>query len=89
MWDRMRWFVLNLRQYAGESLRGRSVAQRGLSVFIADGDADLEWIENPLEEFVGTQTIFSEYTSCDLHALEKLPRKSSLVRHLRCGRSSN
>jgi hypothetical protein len=84
----MRWFVLNLGQYAGDSLKGRRVAQREVTVFIADGDADLEGIENALEEFVGTQTILSEYTSCDLYALEKLPRKSSLVRRLRCGRSS-
>jgi len=84
----MRWFVLNLGQYAGDSLKGRRVAQREVSVFIADDEADLDGIENSLEEFIGTQTILSEYRSCDLYALEKLPRKSSLVRHLRCGRSS-
>jgi hypothetical protein len=84
----MRWFVLNLGQYAGDSLKGRRVAQREVSVFIAHGDTDADRIENALEEFVGTRTILSEYTSCDLYALEKLPRKSSLVRRLHCGRSS-
>jgi len=84
----MRWFVLNLGQYAGKTLKGRKVAQRKVSVFIADGDADLDGIGKALEKFVETQPILSEYTSCDLYALEKFPRKSSLVRRLHCGRSN-
>jgi hypothetical protein len=84
----IRWFVLNVGQYAGQTLKGRQVAQREVSVFIADGDADLDGIGNALEQFVETQPILSEYTNCDLYALEKLPRKSSPVRRLRCGRLS-
>jgi hypothetical protein len=83
-----RWFVLNVGQYAGQTLKGRQVAQREVSVFIADGDADLDGIGNALEQFVKTRPILSEYTNCDLYAVEKLPRKSSLVRRLRCGRPS-
>jgi hypothetical protein len=84
----MRWFVLNVGQYAGRTLKGRQVAQREVSVFIADGDADLDGIGNALEQFVETQPILSEYTRCDLHSLEDPPGKSSLVRRLNCGRSS-
>ena len=80
--------MLNVGQYAGQTLKGRQVAQREVSVFIADGDADLDGIGNALEQFVETQPILSEYTRCDLHSLEDPPRKSSLVRRLRCGRSS-
>jgi hypothetical protein len=84
----MRWFVLNVGQYAGQTLKGRQVAQREVSVFIADGDADLDEIANALEQFVETQPILSEYTRCDLYMLDQLPSKSSLVRRLRCGRSA-
>jgi hypothetical protein len=84
----MRWFVLNVGQYAGQMLRGRQMVQREVSVFIADGDSDLDGVGNALERFVDTQPILSEYTRCDLHSLEDPPKKSSLVRHLRCGRSS-
>ena len=83
----IRWFVLNVGQYAGQTLKGRQVAQREVSVFIADGDADLDGIGNALEQFVENQPILSEYTRCDLHSLGDSPRKSSLVRRLRCGPS--
>jgi hypothetical protein len=83
-----RWFVLNVGQYAGQTLNGRQVAQREVSVFIADGDADLDGIGNALEQFVETQPILSEYMRCDLHSLENPPKKSSLVRRLRCGSST-
>jgi hypothetical protein len=83
----IRWFVLNVGQYAGQTLKGRQVAQREVSVFVADGDADLDGIGNALEQFVENQPILSEYTRCDLHSLGDSPRKSSLVRRLRCGPS--
>jgi hypothetical protein len=82
----MRWFVLNVGQYAGQTLKGRQMAQREVSVFIADGDVDLDGIGNALEQFVETQPILSEYTRCDLYMLDQLPSKSSLVRRLSCGR---
>jgi hypothetical protein len=81
-----RWFVLNVGQYAGQTLKGRQVAQREVSVFIADADADLDGIGNALERFVETQPILSEYTRCDLYMLDQLPSKSSPVRRLSCGR---
>jgi len=64
----MRWFVLNVGQYAGQTLKGRKVAEREVSVFIANGDADLDGIGNALEQFVEAQPILPEYTSCDLYA---------------------
>ena len=35
-----------------------------------------------------TQPILSGYMRCDLHSLEKSPKKSSLVRRLRCASST-
>lgn len=54
-----RWFVLNVGQYAGQTLKGKQVAQREVSVFIADGDADLDGIGNALEQFVESQPILA------------------------------
>jgi hypothetical protein len=53
----MRWFVLNLGQYAGQTLKGKRAEQREVSVFIADGDADLDGIGTALEQFVETQPV--------------------------------
>lgn len=84
----MRWFVLNLGQYAGQTLKRKTVAQREVSVFIADGDADLQGLTRALEQYVDTQPVLGEYASCDLHALDRLAKKGSLLRQLRCGPSN-
>src|SRR5262249_1709484 len=56
----MRWLVLNVAQYEGQTFKGREVARRDISMFSADGDAYLDWIGNALEQFFETQPILSE-----------------------------
>jgi len=65
----IRWFVLNVGQYAGQTLMGRQVAQREVSVFIADGDADHGW------DWERARTIRRKST----HFVRVYPLRSTLI----------
>jgi hypothetical protein len=82
--SKTRWFVLNLGQYSGQTLKRKTVEQRAVSVFIARGDADLRSLIGAVEQHVRNQPLLGEYANCDLYALERLPHRGSLIRTLRC-----
>lgn len=82
----MRWYVLNMGQYVGRTLLRNSVAQREVSVFVAEGDADVPTITSALERYIDTQTVLKEYANCDLHLFDRLPKLGSMLPQLRCAR---